>query len=705
VAILASPKKISLGALTGDLVTLIRGDTVLELDSSIVRGIAPDVKFVDWCEDLTKERRDPVTGRLRPALKVDGQPFQLSDRPAMRWIYEQIPSTPAEAFRMTLTLMKCAQVGFTVLEMLAAVYFALKFEPLKIGMFLPDMNLARGKSSVRFMPIVRTVPEAYERLTADRPDTKERSKGEGNVMTREMGASLFHFLWTSGKATTESYPMDVVSFDEVQEMLIADMEKAQERLSASKFKFTLMGSTANWPDADIDHWYKKGTRYRFHTRCPTCGVEEPLDGYFPACIVFDPAFPDRVTGIPGDYRYVCREGHWIDEPQAGEWKAENPEAALRKNISIHFHQMLSPTISPREMYEAFINADDLKNFYNRKLGKPYQDPSQIPVTLEMLNACAAEGMRQGLVWKTRARGAYMGIDQMGAFNVVIIKERLPDGRQAVIHVEEIYSADPFARCDELMDLYGISICVVETLPNYNDAHRFATRFPGRVFLAQYGDMKDDAMRWGDGPKLDVNERRTSEDERTRYTVTLDQYKCMSLTLARLVHQNCLFPDPAALVQEVRDKGVRRQMALLKERVFLHFQRTALVTERLHDGERKYRRKVVKVGIDPHFSYANMLCDIAFSRAHGTATFLIPEGKSMIEERRTIAEQKNLHGLPGPVAAMFEPLPPGQICGNCTECPMGPHGAPEKFQCTVRYAEVRSRDPGCDMFMGAAHSGL
>jgi hypothetical protein len=671
--------------------------TALELEDEVLQSRIPaDMTFRQFCEDLAAVRVDPESGKTRVKLKVDGKPFRLDDRPAMAWIYDQVPGTPEQMRGATMTVMKCAQVGFTVMEMLIAIYYALKFEPMKIGMFLPDMNLARGKSRLRFKPIARAVRKAYEPSTGT---PLQRSSGEGNVMTQLIGESWIHFLWTSGRATTESYPMDVVSFDEVQEMLIADIEKAGERLSGSDFKFTLMGSTANWPDADIHHWYKKGTRHRFHTLCPTCGVKEPLDGYFPDCIGFDPTFPDRVTGVPGDYRYVCREGHWIDEPQTGEWIPENPEAALRKNISIHFHQMLSPTISPREMYEAFVNADDLKNFYNRKLGKPYQDPSQIPVTLEMLAACAAEGMRMGLEWKTRARGAYMGIDQMGAFNVAIIKERLPDGRQAVIHVEEIYSADPFARCDELMETYGVSICVVETLPNYNDAHRFATRFPGRVFLAQYGDMKDDALRWGDGPKLDVSERRTEEQERTRYTVTLDQYKCMSLSLARLVHANCLFPDPAALVQEVRDKGVKRLMALLKERVFLHFQRTALVTERANEGERKYRRKVVKVGIDPHFSYANMLCDVAFSRAHGTATFLIPEGNSAADDRRTVAEQKNLHGLPSAIAAMFEPLPPGEICGNCTQCPMGAHGAPEKFFCQPRYAEVRSGDAGCPSFVG------
>ena len=501
--------------------------------------------FRQWCESLAQESIDPTTGAKRPGLLVDGKPFRLDNRPAMAWIYDQVPSTQEEAFRATLILRKCAQVGFTVLEILAAIYLALKFDPLKLGMFVPSSDLAQGKSSERFMPILRTVPEAYARLTQEVDGSRQRSKGEGNVMIRRMGGSLFHFLWTSGRTTTESYPMDAIMFDEVQDMLIADMEKARERLSASEFKYTLMGSTANWPDADIDYWYKKGSQHRFHTHCPTCGVMEPLDDYFPACIRFDPTYPDRVTGAPGDYRYVCRTGHWIDDPQAGEWVADNPDAVARKVVSIHFHQMLSPTISPREMYEDYTGADDMKNFYNRKLGKPYQDPTQIPVTLAHLNACAEEGMRRGLVWKKGGRGTFMGIDQMGAFNVVLIKERLADGRQALAHAEFIYSSDPFARCDELMEQYGVVICVVEQLPNFNDALRFSNRHPGRVFLCDgYGELADDMIRWGDAPNEDVSERRTDEEDQTRYTVRIDQYKMMQVSLHADREDPMPVPGPA-----------------------------------------------------------------------------------------------------------------------------------------------------------------
>jgi len=661
--------------------------------------IAPDMTFRQWCESLAEERE--VDGVMQPGLKVDGLPFHLDDRPAMSWIYDQIPSTPAEAFRAMLVLRKCAQVGFTVLEMLATIYLALKFDPLKVGLFLPGRDLASGKSSERFMPIVRTVPAAYERMISSEGNTAERSKGEGNVMIRRMGGSLFHFLWTSGKVATESYPMDVVSFDEVQEMLIRDMEKAVERLSASKFKFTLMGSTANWPDADIDFWYKKGSQHRFHTRCPTCGVAEPMDDYFPACIKFDPTFPDRVTKVPGDYRYVCRAGHWIDEPQIGTWVPDNPEAMLRKVTSIHFHQMLSPTISPREMWEAYINADDMKNYYNRKLGKPYQDPSQIPVTLAHLNACAEEGMRRGLEWKRRAKNTFMGIDQMGHFNVAIIKERLADGRQGVVHVEAIYDKNPFARCTELMRDFGVSVCVVEQLPNFNDAHAFASleAHVGRVFLCNgYGSIENDLMIWGDAPKEDVSERRTEDEDKTRYTVRIDQYKAMQRSLHRFVNTQCLFPDPQALVQEVHEKEARQTVAILKDVVFLHLQKTALVTERINEGERKLRRSVKKVGIDPHFSFANMLCDIAWARAHGTSTFMIPDGGALAATRGDkAAAGLNAPGLPAQVVGLMEMLPNGRVCGRCEFYPMGPDGPPASAICPIQNATTRAKDPGCPDF--------
>ena len=402
---------------------------------------------------------------------------------------------------------------------------------------------------------------------------------------------------------------------------------------------------------------------------------------------------------------MCPNGHWLNDPQEGEWIAAYPERDPGPQLhitrrdrkmrirSIHFPQFLSPTISAEEIISAYNTATDMKNFYNRKLGMPYLDPSQVPVTLEHLNNCVAVGKRLGVQWKSRAHGCFMGIDQMGNFNVVVIKERMPDGRQAVVHVEEIYSADPFARCDELMAAYGVAMCVLEINPSYNEAKRFANRHKGRVFICDsFGSLKEDMVIWGDGPKLTVSDRRTAEDARDRYTLRMDQYKCMQVSMARFTsaEPTCVFPDPQGLVQEVLEKG-QRSLAPVLPRMFFHLTKTALVAEK-DEETNQYKRSVKKVGIDPHFSYANMLCDVAWSRAHGNATFILPEGGSIVAEMRDKSEKLNMHGLPTAVTAMIEELPQGQVCGRCASFDT------DTSTCRDRDILVRPKDPGCVLFV-------
>lgn len=640
--------------------------------------LGPDERFIEWCERLEQD-----------GLKVDGISFTLSDRPAMRFIYDMIPLTHAEAFERIDVIMKCTQVGFTVMEMLACIYLALRFSPAKIGMFMPSQSLAAGKSSERFMPIARTVPDVHRMMT-EKHASGGRG-GEGNVLIRNLGSSRFHFLWTSGKTATESFPMDVISFDEVQEMLIEDMEKVVERLSASKLKYTLMGSTANWPDSDIHWWYQKGTQHQFHTECPSCGTLQVLDEHFPECIQFDPDAPklNQRGGsmLLGEYRYQCHSCQgWMDDPQRGQWIAKRPEADIR---SVHFPQFLSPTITPRNIIEAYRNNDSMKGFYNRKLGKPYTDPSQVPVNLTMLNECAEEGMRLGVQWKQRAANTFMGIDQMGFYNVAIIKERLPTGQQAVIHLEYIFDSDPFARCSTLMGLYGVQCCVVETLPNYNDAKRFAQRHMGKVFLAGYGNMDSEMMIWGDTPKQNTSDRRTDEDAQDRYTVRLDQYKCMQTSMARFANKTCVFPDPSGISQPYGEKGENIMTEVCKDVAFFHFTRTALVVEKDED-EKKFKRKVVKVGIDPHTSYANMLCDVAWSRAHGTSTFILPDTAKKPQGQLDPSQI----GVPDALVDMMQQIEVSrdEICSRCTSYD------DISGVCGENGYRVRAADPGCWAFI-------
>lgn len=175
---------------------------------------------------------------------------------------------------------------------------------------------------------------------------------------------------------------------------------------------------------------------------------------------------------------------------------------------------------------------------------------------------------------------------------------------------------------------------------------------------------------------------------------------MSLSLARLVNTHCLFPDPQARTQEIVEKGVSRVVAVLKDRAFIHFQKTALVTERIHEDERNLRRRVKKIGLDPHFSYANMLCDVAWARAHGTASFIFPHTAEPTDG--DTAREAMKAALPPEARQLIEAIEFQEgTCGACEECPIERARAQGSFFCKVQRANCSPRHPGCYAFVARA----
>jgi len=329
-------------------------------------GIAPETTFLEWVEDLATK-----------GLKVDGRAFTFAGRAALREIYASLPSTIEEAHKGTYVIMKGAQTGLTVMELLYSVFIGLKWMPLAIGLYVPDRSLAGYKSSERFMPVLRTIPDAYKQLVVESGGRGKASK-EGNVLTRTMGASRFLFLWTSGRMVTESFPLDVVTFDEVQGMTPADVEKVVERMSASIVKLALLISTAMWPDADIDYWFKMGDQRHFHARCG-CHDGVVLIQQFPACIQYngDQTGEGRQDeNFPPGWQFQCQVCKtFIPDTNNGEWRAHNPDGEFP---SWQFPQVLSSTVSAEDIIKSYRKADDLQNFYNRKKPSISATVSMVP---------------------------------------------------------------------------------------------------------------------------------------------------------------------------------------------------------------------------------------------------------------------------------------------------------------------------------------
>jgi hypothetical protein len=265
---------------------------------------------------------------------------------------------------------------------------------------------------------------------------------------------------------------------------------------------------------------------------------------------------------------------------------------------------------------------------------------------------------------------------------------------------------------------------VEGLPNFNEAHRFARAHDGRVWVVNYADLPDQMVTWGDRPRDKVSIRKTDEEARARFTATCDQYRMMAWSLGQWTTGRVVTPDARGLVQNLPgEAGVPVPTQVWRDIAWLHFQRVALVTEEVQgrETERRLRRAVKKIGIDPHFAYTFMLLCLAWVRVYGTEqllpmdietdaydrTFSNLPPETTEEERGYAAQiQQRIEaadptGPRGKLAAQMRPYVRGLGAGSVDEpstCGICTSFRARDGLCTQRNMTVTAALPACDFFV-------
>ena len=655
---------------------------------------------------------------------ADREPVSLAVWPHLHTLYDAIPNDLTD---LDICVMKAAQGGASIYAMLVMLYVALR-ERCQLGYFLPTRDHAMVFSNERFLRLCRDNEAIYSamgdterQLRASGVDGKAKGGmiDEGSKSIRRIGHSVVYFTYMGGVVTTESLPLDGIVFDEVQEMLLREVEKTEERLSASMLKVRLRVSTANFAGADIAYYYERSTQEEWTTdcKCPDGVVLadqwDPEHG--PLCIAEHNALV---------YWRCPRCGAQVD-PKRGRYVARNPGHPRR---GFHFPQFVSPRQSAESILLKWRERVDTKNFYNRILGRPFTDPKTQPITEAHLAAAQDSTLEWGPLrenpgdWRGEGGSVVMGIDQMGGFNTVILACRWYD-RMRVLYAEIVKSGDPWERCAQIMRQYRVRVCAVEALPNFNEAHRFARAFDGRVWVCNYADLIDQMVTWGDRPRDKVSIRKTDDEARGRYVATIDQYRMMSWALGQWTEGRVCTPDARGLVQHLRGEGgLDVPTAVWRDVVWLHMQRVALVTEEVQgrETERRLRRAVKKIGIDPHFAYTWMLLCVAWVRIFGTERLLpidpdpnvyesalrhMPKELSETEQgyAAQIGERVDYADQGGPTMRKHmetphylrvdDPAPQDEIptCGTCTSFNA------RTGECTQRGFTVRAALPACDFY--------
>jgi len=594
------------------------------------------------------------------ALEIDKMSFTYEGRAYLRPLYEIIPERLDDLRGLDVSVMKASQLGLSVWEMLLAMYVGTR-NRLNIGYYMPVQTEALDLSAKRFLPILASNPDLFAMVT-----------DQGQKGLRSIGGSDVYFKAMRGTISTESIPLDLLCLDEVQGMTLPEIERVEERLSGRPTKAVVRISTAKYPEADIHHYFLRSDQREWHTRCG-CQGGVVLSDCFPECVVHsDGTTPGTEVG----WHYQCPECGEVVDPQDGEFVAHEPDHAPR----VGFHVAHTLTWSAEALLQKYDLAQDKQNFFNRSLGMPWLDEERIPVRPEDLEKCVDRNRK----WRiSRGRDRIAGIDQMGRFNWIIIGEGLPDGRLAPLWVEKITDDDPFGRCSELIEQMGVTACCVESLPNYNDAHRFAKQHPGKVWLASYSQMKQ-PLEWGDRIRQTEGERKAADEAKDRYQVTIDQPRMMALALHLFRRKGVAMPPHGGQTTTLVERGVRRE-AHTSEELWLHLQRIAIIAEEVNEVERRWARRVEKVGLDPHGAFAWMLMAAAHYRRTERASIWtdLDVGMGSDNPDAEQLEQTLAPRLKAPTDAMT-----CDACGQCSETAM----------CLLRGFRVQRSDPACDYFV-------
>ncbi|MBN1837903.1 MAG: phage terminase large subunit family protein [Spirochaetales bacterium] len=411
---------------------------------------------------------------------IDGRPFDFEAHRYLEGIYRD--ESPYVVIR------KAAQMGASEYAISRALHFAITRGGRTIYYFPTDNDVGEF-SRDRFGPAI-TRSEYLSALVKDTDTAGLKQIGEGSV----------YFRGTGSRTRMKSVPADFLIFDELDEMVPANVELARKRLGHSSYGWELYISTPSFPGYGIDLTFEHTDQRHWLLRCPGCSSWHCLEDEFleahgspqdpRAEIVF-------VKGEPGREAIVCTDcGHALD-PAEGAWVAKRPREARRGYAVSKFTSTVlsqqdrsrGALTKPAALLRLWRETQFPGEFYNSELGLPYLDAEGGLVEQEL------QALVGGYPLMASGQDCVMGVDQGNGLHIVV-KEPKDKGYAVTVYVHHEPMTDAiFSHLDHMMDDFDVRACVIDALPNTHAARAFARRFRGRVWLSYYTNQKG-KVAWG-----------------------------------------------------------------------------------------------------------------------------------------------------------------------------------------------------------------
>jgi len=290
--------------------------------------------------------------------------------------YPFIPYILDEDFTR-LTIVKGAQMGFTIACIMKALEHAKSGKHRGIGYFFPTASEVTDFAKARWNPMMRDNPELWGQFVADDADSAGL-KIIGNTTLYFRGAGQ-RGTGRSEKSTSKqkSMPLDEYYLDEADEMEDDRKDAIAYRTDAAENPQRTDLSTPTLPDWGVDYDYGKSDKSVWQWKCELCGHWTCLDLSYPDCIA-----------QPNNKNPYLRCDHCKKEliRRKGEWVAR--ETSVTDHKGLWASQLNSPTQSALTIVKKAVTALETgrkRQFENQTLARAFAEVDQA-ITEQQLNA-------------------------------------------------------------------------------------------------------------------------------------------------------------------------------------------------------------------------------------------------------------------------------------------------------------------------------
>lgn len=375
-----------------------------------------------------------------------------------------------------VTARKAAQMGFTegaIIRVLHGLIYG-KY-PQGVLYLLPTRTDVTEFSKGRFSTLIGK-NACIGRYVKDTDSANVKKVGRGMLYLR--GARVAQKL-EGTKATSsqlKNIPVDMVVFDEKDEMSPAMVRLAMERMSHSLVRQEINLSTPTIPSYGVDRDYEmRSDMSVWMIKCERCGGETCLELEFPDCLI------DTSEGV----RRVCRKCKREIYPFNGRWVARKPELS-KEHVGLWVSQLNSVYIDPAEILREYLEGNDLAEFYNSKMGMAYIAAENRLTQRDVYACCGYDLPAESNVRYYCA----MGVDVGKQLHYVI---GYPDGEEKsrILRMGRVSS---FEDLHDIARRFQVKVAVIDALPETRKVREFQAAEEYKVYMCYYQDSLKKQIR-------------------------------------------------------------------------------------------------------------------------------------------------------------------------------------------------------------------